>query len=203
MRLSSLLFSGGKLTAIAQSYWADVVRPGGCVVDATVGNGHDTLFLARLVGPSGHVYGFDVQEDALQATRATLDAGLQPLQRPRTLSLVKACHSTMLEHVLQPVQLVCFNLGYLPGHRTDRALTTKAESTVGAVLAALSALEVGGIVSVLAYVGHPGGPEEYEAVRQVAEELEPEQWTITEQRLLNRTKSPILIIFMRRLAKDA
>ncbi len=140
-RLASLLLSGGKLTAVAQTYWQSVVRAGDCVVDATAGNGHDSLFLARLVGPAGLLYSFDVQarllrpccgppccllrfpvcpawsvtaagrrgglrvprllscplqEEALQATRATLDAGLEPSQRPRVLSLVNACHSTML-----------------------------------------------------------------------------------------------------------
>ncbi len=60
-RLASLLLSGGKLTAVAQTYWQSVVRAGDCVVDATAGNGHDSLFLARLVGPAGLLYSFDVQ----------------------------------------------------------------------------------------------------------------------------------------------
>lgn len=63
-KLISLLSTGGKLTAIAQCYWQSVVRSGDCVVDATLGNGHDTLFLAKLVGPAGHLYGFDVQARA-------------------------------------------------------------------------------------------------------------------------------------------
>lgn len=71
-RLSSLLLSGVKLTAIAQTYWEAVVRPGGCVVDATLGNGHDALVLARLVGPGGHLYGFDVQARPLRRVAPVL-----------------------------------------------------------------------------------------------------------------------------------
>ena len=32
------------------------VSPGDIAIDATAGNGHDTLFLAKLVGENGHVY---------------------------------------------------------------------------------------------------------------------------------------------------
>ena len=71
-RLSSLLLSGVKLTAIAQTYWRAVVLPGGCVVDATLGNGHDALVLARLVGPAGHLYGFDVQVRPLRSAACAL-----------------------------------------------------------------------------------------------------------------------------------
>lgn len=39
---------------------------GDIVVDATMGNGHDTQFLAELVGENGHVYAFDIQESASQ-----------------------------------------------------------------------------------------------------------------------------------------
>ena len=43
------------------------------MVDGTLGNGHDTVFLAKLVGPNGHVYGFDIQEQAIVSTKKRLD----------------------------------------------------------------------------------------------------------------------------------
>ena len=60
---------------------ADCLRrfllPGDIAVDATMGNGHDTQMLCELVGESGHVYAFDVQEQAVANTRARLEeAGL-------------------------------------------------------------------------------------------------------------------------------
>lgn len=46
-----------------------------------------------------------------------------------------------------------------------------------------------------------GGLEEYEAVRALAAGVEPEEWTTTDQRLLNRSRSPILMLFLRRPSK--
>ncbi|WP_235597825.1 methyltransferase domain-containing protein, partial [Geobacillus stearothermophilus] len=48
------------------------VNEGDIAVDATVGNGHDTVFLAELVGERGHVFGFDIQAEAIATARARL-----------------------------------------------------------------------------------------------------------------------------------
>ncbi len=45
----------------AQAAWAGFVRTGDVVVDATCGNGLDSLWLARAVGRSGKLYAFDIQ----------------------------------------------------------------------------------------------------------------------------------------------
>jgi tRNA A58 N-methylase Trm61 len=48
---------GLKVVDLVKSIVAGVVSEGDTVVDATVGNGNDTIFLARLVGEKGRVYG--------------------------------------------------------------------------------------------------------------------------------------------------
>ncbi len=45
---------------------------GDTVVDATAGNGNDTLYLANLVGATGRVYSFDIQAQAIENTAALL-----------------------------------------------------------------------------------------------------------------------------------
>lgn len=92
--LSDIVQGGARLTNAAAAVWAQVVRAGDVVVDATMGNGHDTLALAQLVGPSGTVYGFDIQQEAVDSTAAHLAAELPQSQTPR-LHLMQACHSTM------------------------------------------------------------------------------------------------------------
>jgi len=150
------------LTAIAQQRVAAVVADGHYAVDATVGNGHDTLFLAGQVGERGHVWGFDVQQPALAATAARLaERGLSG-----RVSLLHAGHQTLAERLparaAGQLSAVMFNLGYLPG--SDKQVTTRPDTTLQALAAALANLRPGGLLSVLAYRGHAGGDDESRAV---------------------------------------
>lgn len=152
------------LTQRAHVALASVLSPGDVAVDATAGNGHDTRFLARAVAPAGRVHAFDVQPAALAATRARLaSAGLSDL-----VTLHHTGHERMLEALPEglsgAVRAVVFNLGYLPGSG-DKAVMTRPETTARALTAARALLAPGGLISVLVYRGHPGGPEEAAAVR--------------------------------------
>ena len=56
------------------------LRSGDCVLDATAGNGYDTLKAAQLVQPEGQVIALDIQEAAIKATEKKLtQAGLNIL----------------------------------------------------------------------------------------------------------------------------
>ncbi len=160
-----------RLTELVHERLATIVRLGDTVVDATSGNGHDTLALAKLVGQAGRVYAFDIQESALTATAARLaDVGLQ------NVVLIHDSHANLANHVAAPISAVIFNLGYLPGG--DHSLTTHADSTVRALAIACELLKPNGIVSILAYVGHPGGIEEAEAVDQFCGRLDPDRFSV-------------------------
>lgn len=102
----------------AHDWISRVVSPGDAVVDATAGNGHDTVFLARLVGPSGQVHAFDVQEEAIRATRERLEK--EGLLTP-SVRLHLASHDRLAELVGGPVKAIVFNLGYLPGGDKKRS----------------------------------------------------------------------------------
>ncbi|WP_250645533.1 class I SAM-dependent methyltransferase [Salidesulfovibrio onnuriiensis] len=138
------------------------VRPGDIAVDATVGNGHDTLFLSGQVGEQGHVFGFDIQQEALDSARCRLEEG----GARNNVTLMHEGHERMAE--LLPGEFrgrvagVMFNLGYLPGG--DGQIITRAETTRTAIDAALSVMKKGGILSLVLYTGHPGGEEEAQAV---------------------------------------
>lgn len=156
----------------AHAALSEILADGDIAIDATVGNGHDTLFLARKVGERGTVYGFDIQEAALDtAYRRLQEEGLE-----RRVSLYHAGHEVMAvvlpESVHGRVKAVMFNLGYLPGG--DKQRTTGLNTTVAALEQALLLLAAGGVISVLAYTGHPGGREEAEAVKGWARALSPE-----------------------------
>jgi len=147
-------------TALAHDLAARVLSPGDLAIDATCGNGHDTVQLARLVGPRGSVVAIDVQADALAETRHRLEAEGMADNRVR---FIHGCHTTIGGHVAPATAaLAMFNLGYLPGG--DRALTTDASTTSAALDAAAHALRPGGLLLVTCYSGHPEGAHEAETV---------------------------------------
>jgi predicted methyltransferase len=145
-------------TELAHETVREHLRTGDVVIDATVGNGHDTAFLARLVGPTGRVFGFDVQAEAIRRVGAVSRVNV---------TLIQGDHARMTEllprEVIGGVAAVMFNLGYLPGG--DKVVTTTTASTLAALDAAWSALRNGGVLTVVAYRGHPGGLAEADAVR--------------------------------------
>ena len=146
------------------------VRGGDAVIDATCGNGHDTLLLAGLVGAEGHVWGFDVQQEAIDETgRRGADAGLTD-----RLTLLRTGHENMAQHVTGPVRAVLFNLGYRPGG--DRSIITHPESTSAALGQSLELLGSGGVVIVTVYPGHSGGADERSCVEQWAATLNPRRF---------------------------
>lgn len=191
------LTRSARVTTAAHYAWTMVLRPGDISVDATAGNGHDTLQMARGVGPSGRVYAFDVQEAAIASTRQMMEAEEKATGVKYDVRYIQGCHSSMNEHVGANVAaVVAFNLGYLPGG--DKAVTTNPSSTVDAVECALEAVRQGGLISILAYTGHQGGQQEYEAVRDLVAALPTAYWVATEHRLLNRPSAPVLLLVWRR-----
>ena len=151
-----------QLTRIAQDRVAEVLRDGSLAVDATVGNGHDTLFLARQVGPSGRVWGFDVQADTL----ARVQAQLEQCDLAGRVQLLHTGHehlaTALPDDALGRLAAVMFNLGYLPGG--DKQLTTRPDTTLQALAASVANLRPGGLLSVVVYRGHAGGQQEADAV---------------------------------------
>ena len=154
-----------RVTETAHDLVARFVREGDHVVDATVGNGHDTRFLASLVGATGRVDGFDIQSGAIEATGSELQ-GL-PQVKLHCLG-----HERMREVVSGPVAAAMFNLGYLPSG--DKTLVTRPDTTVAALDAAWELLRVpGGILSVVVYPGHAEGKDESLLVEAWFSRLDP------------------------------
>lgn len=165
------------------------VPAGGIAVDATAGNGYDTLFLARLVGPEGKVYAIDVQEQALTATRMLLDKhGLG-----NRVVLFKAGHEDMDKLVEGPIDAAIFNLGYLPGG--DHSIVTRTETTLKALRSALDLLRPGGRAGLVAYTGHSGGREEFNQLEHMAASLDSKMYQVIRINIINRSViAPVVIV---------
>ena len=176
------------ILAFAHDVLQRALRPGDCAVDATAGNGHDTMLLAQCVGKHGKVYAFDVQTSALAATQARLQqAGLQD----RAI-LIADSHARLRQHVPPGLRAAVFNLGYLPG--SDKTVVTQAASTLSALEQALDLLQPGGIVVLVIYSGHPGGNAESQAVQDWVQSLNPQQALAVQYGLLNQNGMPPYVI---------
>lgn len=150
-----------RLTETAHALAAEVIRPGGRAVDATAGNGHDTLFLAQAVGDGGKVLALDIQPLAVETARARLhEAHLYARADVRVAD--HADLGAIASDWAGKVDCVMLNLGYLPG--ADRSLTTRPVTTGKALHAALGLLRVGGRIVCAVYTGHPGGEDESDLV---------------------------------------
>ncbi|KAL1349733.1 hypothetical protein HN51_026237 [Arachis hypogaea] len=198
--LVSYLCGKKKATDLAHMVWKHVVQKGDTVLDATCGNGFDTLAMLNLVADDsrkGYVFALDIQKDALDSTSILLEESLN-LDERQLVKLVNICHSKMEEVVPRNalVRLVAFNLGYLPGGKKE--IITRPETTFLALEAAERILMPGGLISIVVYVGHPGGREELEAVETFAARMPVENWICCKLRMVNRPCAPVPIFLFRR-----
>ncbi len=155
------------------------IQPGSRVIDATCGNGKDTLLLAELVGDTGHVWAFDIQEEALDRTAQRVTE--QNLQQ--RVSLLHASHERMQELVKPPLHGVVFNLGWLPG--AAREVATCTTTTLTALEASLQLLAPAGLVLITCYPGHAGGDQEAAAVQEWATALSSRSYFVWRMGQLN------------------
>jgi len=160
-------------------------------VDATMGNGNDTLFLSEFVGDQGKVYAFDVQKEAIESTRKRLDE-----EGASNVTLIHDGHEHMLDHIDEPVDLIMFNLGYLP--KGDHKIITEPESTCQAIDAGLRIMKVGGLLTIISYYGHPGGLREMSAVKSFLTSLDEKHYDVMEMNAINKKKSPPIIYIVRK-----
>lgn len=177
----------------AQKIIEENVPFGGKVIDATMGNGHDTKWLCELVGETGKVYAFDVQEEAVRNTKARLEeAGL--LNRAE---LFLKGHENIGLTVRSIVDAVVFNLGWLPG--AEKTVRTHSDTTMQAVTQALSLIKKGGVVTICVYPGHEEGDTELEKLTDFASKLDDRIYDAVIFKYANiRKKPPVMIAITKR-----
>ena len=212
------------LLELAHASIQRAVMPGSLVVDATAGNGHDTLFLARLVGPTGLVLAFDTQPEALEKTRAALEqaeltarvrlfltghenialclqsnAPPPPTGQLAASLTAKTPPDPALYLTAKPqVHAAMFNLGFLPN--SEKEIATRPSTTLAALIGLLPAMLPGAALSIHCYSGHDGGKEESKAVLDWAARQPAEAWRVYRYETLNKTRGTENLILMERLS---
>ncbi|WEV60764.1 SAM-dependent methyltransferase [Streptococcaceae bacterium ESL0729] len=173
---------------LAHAWLEEVIRPGDLVVDATMGNGHDTVFLAGL---TDKVFAFDIQEQALESTRIRLaDQGL-------VAELILSGHEHVDRYVAEPIKAAIFNLGYLP--KSDKSVITLAPTTIEAATKILNQMIRGGRLAMMVYYGHEGGVKEKDEVLNFVASLEQTSYQAMTYGPLNQKNTPPFLIMIEKL----
>ena len=158
------------------------------VLDATLGNGQDTIFLARCMG-EGTIVGFDIQEEAIRKTTEKMK------EYPKITFLpILDSHSSMKSYFQHSFDLILFNLGYLPGG--NKAITTLWESTEKGIRESLDLLKPGGLLSITAYPGHEEGYREWVHLKAMVKELDQKEFTIQQIEFPNQKNHPPKVFFI-------
>jgi SAM-dependent methyltransferase len=169
----------------AHKYWKELLLPSDNVIDATCGNGNDTLFLANIL-KEGKIFAYDIQEKALKNTLDLLKENHISLEN---ISLIHQSHEDF--SVKDNIKLIVYNLGYLP--KGDKTITTQVGSTLKSINEGLNIISKGGALSITCYSGHLEGEKEENAILKMAAVLDGKKYSVCLHRWLNREKAPSLI----------
>lgn len=172
---------------------ASIVEQGDTVIDATAGNGNDTVFLANLVGEEGRVFSFDIQERALNTTLRKLSEK----QLQDRVTLINDGHQNVEKYVKGPVKAVMFNLGYLPGG--DHSIGTKASTTIAAIKSSMELVEKHGIISIVVYYGGDSGFDEKNQVMSFLETIDCKHYTVMKTAFINQINCPPILVCIEKI----
>ncbi|RAK11172.1 putative rRNA methylase [Halanaerobium saccharolyticum] len=168
------------------------VEAGDLVIDATAGNGHDTKYLAELVGADGKVFAFDIQEKAIDQTRELLKMN----ELSARAELILDSHAKIDQYLTQKISAAIFNLGYLPGG--NKEIITRSESTISALKKSIELLKKNGIVILVIYSGHSGGEEEKNELLDFASALDYKKFNVLNYEFLNQPGTPPQVLAIKK-----
>lgn len=152
------------------------------VVDATLGNGHDTNFIAPQVK---HVIGFDVLEQAIENSKI--------LNKDyNNITYIHDSHAKLDEYLPETVDLIIYNLGYLPGF--DKKYTTQSDTTLESIKKGLEKLDCNGEMIITIYIGHDNGKIESQVIEEYVRTLDKFKYDVLIHQLLNKDNYPPYII---------
>lgn len=177
------------VVAFSHQLLQDAVIPGDIVIDATAGNGNDTIFLSQLVGENGQVLAFDIQDQAIAATNKKLTE-----HAIHNTKIIQDSHEHVAAYLDTTDQIsgAIFNLGYLPG--SDKTVITHGASTIKALNSMLAFLRKRGVIVLVIYHGHKGGTEEKETILNYAKALDQQSYNVLQYGFINQRNHPPFIV---------
>lgn len=169
------------------------LKEGDTAVDATAGNGNDTLLMAKLIGNTGMVYAFDIQDEAIERTEKILNKN----ELRHRVKLIKNGHQYMDKYIINGISAVMFNLGYLPGG--NHKIATKPDDTITALKTAFKFLKTGGLITVVVYYGGDSDFIEKEAVIKYVKQLDYKKYAVLMMDFINWINCPPILLCIKKL----
>lgn len=212
-----------KTTDLAMHITLEYIKKGDAVIDATAGNGHDTLLLAEAIGENGKVFAFDIQKQALENTEKllkengmidrvqlvndshenlleyfsnanTVDSNINYRVENRVKDKeIRVCSNGYVDEAERP-SAVIFNLGYLP--MGDKTITTKGNSSISAISEALKLIKIGGVVTLVLYSGHEEGKKEKQMILEMLQRLSSKEFHVAYTSMINQANNPPEIVWI-------
>lgn len=181
------MFSLQSVHDISKIFALEIVKKYDLLIDATVGNGHDALFLFKLVQDLDcRLIGFDIQQDAIEKAKEKIGAC-------GSVEWILDSHEKFDAYPqIREVGLFVYNLGYLP--TKSKHITTMAESTLNSVEKALNRVRVGGGLAITCYSGHPEGKREILALEEFTKRLDPRAFSVSWTCWVNRQECPRVLL---------
>lgn len=173
---------------LSHKYVKEHLSEGDVCIDATAGRGRDTLFLAQLVGEQGKVLAFDIQEDAVESTKALLQK-----ENVKNCQVVLSCHSKMANFAEEnSVSAIMFNFGWLPGG--DHTKFSHGETSCSAIETGLRLLKPQGLMTLCLYYGKETGFEEKDAILDFVRGLDQKKYSVLLHEFINRKNNPPILV---------
>ncbi len=164
-----------------------IVKSPKVIIDATCGNGNDTLFLAQQYKQS-QIYAFDIQETAILNTQ-------KRCKEYTNIKYIKDSHANILNYVEENIDLIIFNLGYLPYDNTS--ITTEFESTKKAIESAMVKLVKNGIIVITVYKGSEN-IEETNKLKIFLQNINKAEFIVSNYYLHNLSNAPENLVIERK-----
>lgn len=174
-----------QITSWCHHFMKEQIQKGDICIDATAGQGYDTLLLCQLVGETGKVIAFDIQPEAIDQT----EKRLIDHQMEYRATLLLESHSQMKQYAKEnSVSCIVFNFGYLPGK--DHKISTTPKTSLEGIEQGLHLLKKKGMMSLCIYSGRETGYEERQKILEYLETLDPKKYLVILSSYYNRPNDP-------------
>lgn len=178
---------------IVHQYMDRFIKTGDICLDATIGNGNDIYKIAKLVGDSGKVYGFDIQKKAIENTSKLLEEE-NLIGRAQ---IIEDSHANIDRYIKDKLNFVVYNLGYLP--KADKSIITNAETTIESLTKSLRLMGRNSLMLITTYTGHLGGKEEDYAVNKFLSFLDQRIFNVLINEFINQRNNPPKVYIVEKL----